>query len=205
MVNPGCTSPANLEPQVPARATCFACGEPVCLAPGCSIRRSWKKYGTRRICASCVDHDQRDGFHFVPQFPGRKHGQWFVEYEGERVGRIEKLDGRRWRFSATAKHRGRPVPVEYVGRGRNAVAEEGLLRVRRAQEFGSANPRPSPDDLARRRSAEGRSARHPLKLEPSLLRAVEDQAGTGGISAWIRGAVIRRLDDEGRPWQPATG
>lgn len=33
------------------RATCFACGQPVCLA--CSRRRRWWRYGVRRICVYC--------------------------------------------------------------------------------------------------------------------------------------------------------
>lgn len=35
------------------RATCFACGLPVCTA--CSRRRRWHWYGTRRVCIRCEE------------------------------------------------------------------------------------------------------------------------------------------------------
>jgi hypothetical protein len=49
-----CKSPANLVPQVPCRARCFACGEAVCTAPACSRVLTYLWYGRKRICRSCA-------------------------------------------------------------------------------------------------------------------------------------------------------
>ena len=49
-----CTSPANLYPPERARATCFACGLPVCVSPGCSKVLTYKWYGRKRICRTCA-------------------------------------------------------------------------------------------------------------------------------------------------------
>jgi len=55
-----CRSPANLEPPVRCRATCFACGMSVCTDPGCSRRRTYYGYGRRRICADCAEQHELD-------------------------------------------------------------------------------------------------------------------------------------------------
>lgn len=53
-----CRSPANLEPPVRCRATCFACGLPVCSDRGCSRVRRYLSYGRRRICTDCaIEHE----------------------------------------------------------------------------------------------------------------------------------------------------
>lgn len=38
------------------KATCFACGLPVCTA--CSRRRLWFSFGYRRICKHCDEDEQ---------------------------------------------------------------------------------------------------------------------------------------------------
>lgn len=35
----------------PARATCFACGLPVC--SNCSTFREWARFGRKRVCDEC--------------------------------------------------------------------------------------------------------------------------------------------------------
>lgn len=59
IVDPGCTAPpgervgGDFES---TRASCFACGLPVCL--NCSAIRTWFSYGRRRICRSCWDEEE---------------------------------------------------------------------------------------------------------------------------------------------------
>lgn len=57
VVDVGCLSPANLEPPVPVRTECFACGLPVCTR--CSRRRSWFGQPHKRICNRCAEDDDR--------------------------------------------------------------------------------------------------------------------------------------------------
>jgi len=40
------------------KATCFACGLPVCTNPQCSTRIQWKGYGRKRVCAICKDQER---------------------------------------------------------------------------------------------------------------------------------------------------
>src|SRR5574337_130784 len=46
-----CTSPANLEPNVPARGTCYRCGEAVCRE--CSTRIPYPNNIKVRVCNNC--------------------------------------------------------------------------------------------------------------------------------------------------------
>jgi hypothetical protein len=50
VVNGGCLAPPGFTDSH-TRATCFACGLPVCTE--CSRVRRWYRYGRRRICRSC--------------------------------------------------------------------------------------------------------------------------------------------------------
>jgi hypothetical protein len=40
------------------RTECFACGMPVCTGAACSIRTKYRKYGTKRICATCIESNK---------------------------------------------------------------------------------------------------------------------------------------------------
>jgi len=40
-------------------AECFACGNPVCVAPSCSRRRNWYKYKRVRVCQRCLNDAAR--------------------------------------------------------------------------------------------------------------------------------------------------
>lgn len=58
VANVDCDAPANLE-EAYTSATCFACGEPVCMDPGCSKRIRWCRFGRRRVCSICVEQHTR--------------------------------------------------------------------------------------------------------------------------------------------------
>jgi len=57
VANDDCTAPANLQ-AANTRATCFACGHPVCTR--CSRRIDWYDHGRRRVCDNCVDDQIED-------------------------------------------------------------------------------------------------------------------------------------------------
>ena len=48
-----CECPANLEPPVAARCTCFMCGRKVCKT--CSLVISYRSHGFKRLCNDCVE------------------------------------------------------------------------------------------------------------------------------------------------------
>lgn len=52
MADQYCECPANLEPQVAARCTCFRCGRKVCTM--CSMVISYRRFGFKRLCNDCV-------------------------------------------------------------------------------------------------------------------------------------------------------
>lgn len=52
VVDEFCLSPANLEPPVPARGHCFACGQAVC--SHCSLVVDYHSYGRVRLCHNCL-------------------------------------------------------------------------------------------------------------------------------------------------------
>ena len=59
VVDQHCLSPANLSPRVAVRASCFKCGQPVCV--NCSSRRRYMSYGIVRLCNDCqVELDGND-------------------------------------------------------------------------------------------------------------------------------------------------
>lgn len=61
VVDQFCKAPANLEPPVEARCTCFVCGQAVC--SNCSSIRSYYHYGKVRMCNSCqVEYDGDDKY-----------------------------------------------------------------------------------------------------------------------------------------------
>lgn len=70
-----CTAPAGYQIGGPGgpivenefnstRATCFACGLPVCTS--CSRRRSWFKYGRRRVCEDCEEQFEKTNASLEP-------------------------------------------------------------------------------------------------------------------------------------------
>ena len=59
VVNEGCTAAPGLADSR-TEATCYACGEAVCVNLQCSGRRKW--YGKRvRVCDHCWDEENRRG------------------------------------------------------------------------------------------------------------------------------------------------
>lgn len=74
VANQHCKSPANLTPPRAARATCYACGEHVCTARGCSLTTTaWPTAkGKRvRICSNCCEHE--------PEFARRIDADIYLE------------------------------------------------------------------------------------------------------------------------------
>jgi len=65
VANQHCKAAANFDPPRSPRATCYACGEPVCTALGCSLTTTtwpWTEPGDKpgqkvRICANCAEED----------------------------------------------------------------------------------------------------------------------------------------------------
>ena len=55
-VEEGCDAPPGLADSY-TRATCWACGHPVCLP--CSRRREWHGYPRRRVCLGCDEEENR--------------------------------------------------------------------------------------------------------------------------------------------------
>tara|TARA_Y100000310_G_scaffold345019_1_gene461215 strand:+ start:4966 stop:5445 length:480 start_codon:yes stop_codon:yes gene_type:complete len=54
-----CLAPANLNPLITVKSTCFDCGEAVCSK--CSSRRKYLDYGIVRLCNDCqIEHDGND-------------------------------------------------------------------------------------------------------------------------------------------------
>lgn len=53
VVDQFCTSPANIEPLIPARGRCFRCGEAVCSK--CSSKRKYLTFGKVRLCNYCQE------------------------------------------------------------------------------------------------------------------------------------------------------
>lgn len=83
-VNQHCSAPANGPGQ--ARSSCFACGEPVCTAPGCSIRvEHYLNHGRQRICENCLTQRFGDPCSGCSGGLLRLYQQWAEEsgYPGE--------------------------------------------------------------------------------------------------------------------------
>jgi hypothetical protein len=53
-VGQGCKAPP-IHAHSYTRATCFACGLPVCVNPKCSGRILWGRYGRQRVCRACKE------------------------------------------------------------------------------------------------------------------------------------------------------
>jgi len=54
----GCHSPAGTSYYV-RLAECFRCADSVCTDFYCSRRVLYGKYGRKRLCATCIDEEQR--------------------------------------------------------------------------------------------------------------------------------------------------
>lgn len=59
VVNMGCKAPPGLTTSY-TKATCFACGLPVCTGSNCSKLMRWYGYGVRRICSGCQEDAKKD-------------------------------------------------------------------------------------------------------------------------------------------------
>lgn len=57
VVSNNCKVPANGPGRT--RAKCFACGQPVCTADGCSRKVVWYDEAIRRVCAHCETKDAK--------------------------------------------------------------------------------------------------------------------------------------------------
>ena len=77
VVDQFCTSPANVEPPVPARGVCFACGEAVCAK--CSTKRQYLRFGVKRICNTCqieMDGNEDRVMERMNRLAGYPPGEW---------------------------------------------------------------------------------------------------------------------------------
>jgi hypothetical protein len=83
VVNQFCEAPPALAWSY-TRATCFACGLPVCKA--CSSRRKYYSYGVKRICDRC--QEERFGADHVRVRAYHKAGYKNVTLSDVRAGRL---------------------------------------------------------------------------------------------------------------------